>query len=422
LLVMPLTKQDQCSFMELVAESGPQDPDWFVSHWWGTAFQETLRMLKFHALKRELALAIRYWICTFANNQHQLSGLDFANILQTPFALGILNEACRGTIVLMDERATPFNRIWCVFEDYVSLKLTKSKREPYLFDVAAILPEGGQLLGKHGCCDRCAALMMDNGDGTSYSAGSDMKKFGKECVFPSTVAEIATRIDLSCAQASNPSDKENILRLIGDKLPEVHQCIYEQFVASAIWHACQHAHKHHRWDRVSYNQLKTYFSRLGDADRIRKYINDSGGLVCLCSFKDYWDDEFDPDHCALLLLQNGADPNKAAKMMVADPNRTETQMMDKRWGYPICLAMYFGAPRMVQKLLDFKADPTLQMKKGKGQKGLTPIEWCKQYDESDEGADDPIKPKVWEVLRQRGHSVPEAKTVKKGKAKSKSKK
>ena len=58
--VMPLTAPFQCSFVELVAET-PQIPQWFVSHFWGAPFQETVRMLSYHGLEHELESG-RYWI------------------------------------------------------------------------------------------------------------------------------------------------------------------------------------------------------------------------------------------------------------------------------------------------------------------------------------------------------------------------
>ena len=61
-LVKPLTLRFRCSFVELVA-AGPQEPLWFVSHWWGTPFRQTASLIAFHALERELSPAAAYWIC-----------------------------------------------------------------------------------------------------------------------------------------------------------------------------------------------------------------------------------------------------------------------------------------------------------------------------------------------------------------------
>ena len=73
-----LQHQDQISFVELVAKS-EQTPSWFVSHWWGTAFHQSLRMLRLHHLARKLDANSFYWMCSFANNQHELDK-DLASV------------------------------------------------------------------------------------------------------------------------------------------------------------------------------------------------------------------------------------------------------------------------------------------------------------------------------------------------------
>ena len=49
------------------------------------------------------------WICTFANNQHELGELG-GNVLLTPFARAILQSDCIGTLLLVDEKCTPMTR------------------------------------------------------------------------------------------------------------------------------------------------------------------------------------------------------------------------------------------------------------------------------------------------------------------------
>ena len=48
----PLTLRFRCSFVELVANE-KQPPRWFVSHWWGTPLQQTLKMLTYHQRYRQ---------------------------------------------------------------------------------------------------------------------------------------------------------------------------------------------------------------------------------------------------------------------------------------------------------------------------------------------------------------------------------
>ena len=53
--------------MELVAHQDRQDPIWFVSHFWGTPFDQTVQMLSFHAEVHDLGEDTTYWYCTLAN-------------------------------------------------------------------------------------------------------------------------------------------------------------------------------------------------------------------------------------------------------------------------------------------------------------------------------------------------------------------
>ena len=70
--VKPLTEPHKCSFVDLVSEAKAQPPKWFVSHAWSTPFSQTVSMLNFHVISHDLPPTTAYWICTFANNQHDL--------------------------------------------------------------------------------------------------------------------------------------------------------------------------------------------------------------------------------------------------------------------------------------------------------------------------------------------------------------
>merc|ERR1719456_1384325 len=103
--VRPLTIQYSCSFVELVPAKA-QTPVWFVSHFWGTPFAQTLALLAFHAAQRALPpKTTPYWLCTFANNQHDLSELG-TSLQETPFVKAILCQQCQGTVTVMNTEAT----------------------------------------------------------------------------------------------------------------------------------------------------------------------------------------------------------------------------------------------------------------------------------------------------------------------------
>lgn len=67
IIVKPITRRYRCSFVELVAREDRQDPIWFVSHFWGTPFSQTVEMLSWHAEAHELPDDVTYWFCTLAN-------------------------------------------------------------------------------------------------------------------------------------------------------------------------------------------------------------------------------------------------------------------------------------------------------------------------------------------------------------------
>ena len=73
-VVKPATKEHKCSYVELVAPAGTssQRPKWFVSHWWGEPVKDFIKALKNHAKVRGLASTDAYWVCAYANNQHDL--------------------------------------------------------------------------------------------------------------------------------------------------------------------------------------------------------------------------------------------------------------------------------------------------------------------------------------------------------------
>eukprot|EP00928_Gymnodinium_smaydae_P036751 TRINITY_DN25647_c0_g1_i1.p1 TRINITY_DN25647_c0_g1~~TRINITY_DN25647_c0_g1_i1.p1 ORF type:complete len:812 (+),score=218.47 TRINITY_DN25647_c0_g1_i1:125-2560(+) len=211
LFVMPLTKPDTCSFVELVAP-GPQEPKWFISHWWGTRFKETSHILRYHATEHENPLDTPYWMCTFANNQHNLGELEEPDLLSTPFVRAIMMPSCVGTIMLMDKDATPFSRAWCVLENFVTTTVGK-KKKGQLLEIGAIIPAGSQELALDEAeielVPECAALLVEEDDG---NFGEFVEHKG--AWFPPLVSTRALAVDVCEAKVSMESDKRNILRLI----------------------------------------------------------------------------------------------------------------------------------------------------------------------------------------------------------------
>jgi len=209
--VRALTLRFKSSFCELVAKKGPQPGQWFVSHWWGTPLRQTIALLNFHASTRELPPSATYWICTFANNQHDLSDLA-TDLRSTPFVKALLSPACAGSVAVLDKGVTTLKRVWCVLENYVSTTWAREvgKERHHAYDLAAWLPDGvGIFAGKP--VPAKPTLLMDLGEGKMKGFVEDESTGGS---FPMLVSEQGVQIDVAAANASRESDLHQILHLI----------------------------------------------------------------------------------------------------------------------------------------------------------------------------------------------------------------
>merc|ERR1719387_2747896 len=189
--VKPLTEPHKCSFVDLVSAAEAQPPKWFVSHAWSTPFSQTVSMLNLHLKSRDLPPTTPYWICTFANNQHDLGELA-GDVLQTPFAKAILLPDTVGTLLLVDANCTPMTRAWCVLEAWVTTIKATGKR----FDVAAMIPEKKYAYGDK-YIEPGPALRMDLGNGAHKDVVGPENGF-----FPGTVATAGVAVKVEEANAS----------------------------------------------------------------------------------------------------------------------------------------------------------------------------------------------------------------------------
>ena len=120
-LIKPATKDRAgrgCSLVEAMAVSvDAQTPSWFVSHAWVEPICKFEACLEQHAHVRELAGHTSYWVCAYANNQHDVEE-DIANNPRcTSFYRAM--QKCQGVILILDKDGTPFERIWCCFEETI---------------------------------------------------------------------------------------------------------------------------------------------------------------------------------------------------------------------------------------------------------------------------------------------------------------
>ncbi|CAE8595053.1 unnamed protein product [Polarella glacialis] len=162
-IVLPLTKPMKLSYAEL---AGPRPVEWFVSHFWGMLFQDSVSSLRKHAEMVSGKSASRcgglhsrnsssaqqrvskldktfksgtgsletaswketsYWICTFSNNQWELMHELGSSWEQSSFYLALRSPGCKGTAMIFDELAMPLTRSWCLFELLQTFQLTGTR-------------------------------------------------------------------------------------------------------------------------------------------------------------------------------------------------------------------------------------------------------------------------------------------------------
>jgi len=226
--MLPLTRETKCSFAE-VASSEKQPPMWMVSHWWGTPFVFTIRMLQLQSKSRHLhgASSVSYWCDAFANNLHDRTAVDEADILQSAFARAMMSQACMGTVLLCDPEVTPLLRTWCVFEAHVTQLLRSGKlsditdKKSYFLDILAPVEYTDPSNENR---KEVTITMLQDAVGGSWNEVSDTEGV----FFPLDIAHAGVEVDVLKAQASDEADRAAILNFLSngvgskDPPPEAH--------------------------------------------------------------------------------------------------------------------------------------------------------------------------------------------------------
>lgn len=76
-----------------------------------------LACLEQHALVRKLSMSTAFWVCAYANNQHCVADDITSNPRSTSFYRAM--QMSQGVLLVLDSGGTPFERIWCCFEESV---------------------------------------------------------------------------------------------------------------------------------------------------------------------------------------------------------------------------------------------------------------------------------------------------------------
>ena len=145
-----------------------------------------------------------------------------------------MSENCKGTVMLMDANAKPFERIWCVLEVFVTCFHGKQKSTRQLLDICSIVPEGTQIYDVGGQIEflrAAACLLMDDGQSTR---GTQESVSVEHVSFPRDVSLRGVHVDVSTAQASQQSDKDSILKLTAKDIVTVANTVHEVFAGGAL--------------------------------------------------------------------------------------------------------------------------------------------------------------------------------------------
>ncbi|CAK9107225.1 unnamed protein product [Durusdinium trenchii] len=193
-----------CSLVEVMAVE-VQRPHWFVSHAWIEPVYNFLACLEQHALVRKLSMSTAFWVCAYANNQHCVADDITSNPRSTSFYRAM--QMSQGVLLVLDSGGTPFERIWCCFEESVAIEHREGNwsRSHLLLDVGAtdaqnhahVLTDG--LAGAESCMIGIVGLYQ---------------KSVRERAFPLSLLKKGLEVKIEEAKATEQIDKDRILKSI----------------------------------------------------------------------------------------------------------------------------------------------------------------------------------------------------------------
>lgn len=239
-VIRPLTQPQGCSYVEAIAEQAAlQIPTWFVSHWWGEALLDFVACLQVHQQTRMLPNTSAYWICAYANNQHELANDLAKDPTESSFMKAM--QISDGIFLILDPASTPFTRIWCCFEVGV---VTLAKRGILNSQCADMSSALRSVIQRDGCDGRKQGLLLDIGTASSrggaqvlsdcpcasdernaqqFSFGGGASavfwKFMREQTFPTHILLRGLDVGITSAEASVEGDRFRILNALAGEPP-----------------------------------------------------------------------------------------------------------------------------------------------------------------------------------------------------------
>jgi len=181
--------------------SAPCVAEWYCSHWWGEPIFSFVRCCQHQANVRHLSdQNARYWVCGYANRQHELELEITEDVTQSSF-FGALRKS-NGLLLILDQDATPFSRIWCDFELYTAIM------DPSMgLDIVTTVPGTRGTGPERGGEVRLLSKNLIPGE-------SAVAKSVREQNFPLVMLDQGLEVLLEDGDATHVEDKRAILRSI----------------------------------------------------------------------------------------------------------------------------------------------------------------------------------------------------------------
>jgi len=222
-VIMPATKEHNCSMVEvLFVDKTQQKPKWFLSHWWGEPIRDCIACLEEHAKQRGNARTDSYWICAYANRQHDIGATGLtADPKETSFYKAL--QLCKGVLILLDHQgpATTLTRIWCGFEDFVCATSEETFGYKLLTDIATTRGVG-----------EVPDIIIEGlsvTDEQTFPRLRVEKKLERESKFPLETLMVGLNFSSEQAKATVEHDRIHILNsMAGRPLAEIDEVPYER--------------------------------------------------------------------------------------------------------------------------------------------------------------------------------------------------
>jgi hypothetical protein len=220
--IEPQTKERKCSMVELIAD-GPQPPDYFVSHWWGESQAHFIACLEQYVTDHgHLGVDedTYFWVCAYANNQHELGAELDGDVRSSPFVRAI--ALADGMVTIADGEGAVLTRAWCAYESFEATVRSSSAFTHDIYTAKPFTHEGARFV---------AAGLVNGLAASDYvkGAGFSRLKANREAHFPPLLVGKAAAFDLREAEASRREDLLAIMHAVGGSVAKVNATVRARF-------------------------------------------------------------------------------------------------------------------------------------------------------------------------------------------------